>query len=52
MAAEEGGDVILGVDAHSPQAMNHPESVQKGLALAKEFGLNVLQTAELRSIHR
>ena len=52
MAAEEGCDVILGVDAHSPQAMNHPESVQKGLALAKEFGLNVLETAELRSIHR
>ena len=52
MAAEEGCDVILGVDAHSPKAMNHPESVQKGLALAKEFGLNVLETAELRSIHR
>jgi len=51
IAAEEGCDVILGVDAHSPQAMNHPESVQKGLALAKEFGLNVLQTAELRSIY-
>lgn len=52
MAAQEGCDVILGVDAHSPQAMNHPESVQKGLALAKKFGLNVLETAELRSIYR
>lgn len=52
MAAEAGCDVILGCDAHSPQALNAPEVERKALALVKEFGWNVLETAELRSIHR
>ena len=52
MAAEEGCDVILGCDAHSPQALNDPKAERDGLALAKEFDMNVLQTAVLRSIHR
>ena len=52
MAAEEGCQVILGCDAHSPQAVNVPEAVEKALALAKELGLEVLPRVELRSIHR
>jgi histidinol-phosphatase (PHP family) len=52
MAAEEGCDVILGCDAHSPQALNDPRAERDGLALAKEFDMNVLQTAVLRSIHK
>jgi histidinol-phosphatase (PHP family) len=52
VAAEEGCDVILGCDAHSPQALNDPKAERDGLALAKEFDMNVLQTAVLRSIHR
>ena len=52
MAAEEGCQVILGCDAHSPQAVNVPETEQKALALAKELGLEVLPRVELRSIHR
>ena len=52
VAAEEGCDVILGADAHSPQSVHDPEAERKGLALAKEFGLHVLEKAELRSIHK
>ena len=52
VAAEEGCQVVLGCDAHSPQAMNAPEAEREALALAKEFGMEVLPTVELRSIHR
>ncbi len=52
MAAEEGCQVILGCDAHSPQAVNVPDAEQKALALAKELGLEVLPKVELRSIHK
>ena len=52
MAAEEGCPVILGCDAHAPQMLNDPNMERKGLTLAKEFGLEVLETASLRSIHK
>jgi histidinol-phosphatase (PHP family) len=52
MAAQEGCDVILGCDAHSPQAVNVPDAERKARDLAKELGLNLLETAQLRSIHR
>ena len=52
VAAEEGCQVILGCDAHNPQAVNDPKAEREALALAKELGLTVLTKAELRSIHR
>ena len=50
MAAEEGCEVILGCDAHTPQSLNDPKAEREALALAKEFDLKVLETATLRSI--
>lgn len=50
VAAEEGCNVILGCDAHTPDALNHPESERRALAMVKELGLNLLEKAELRSI--
>ena len=47
-----GCDVILGCDAHTPQAVNDPKAEREALALAKEFDLKVLETAVLRSIHK
>ena len=52
IAAEEGCDVVLGCDAHSPQALNQPKIEGEALALAKELGLNVLDTVRLRSIQK
>lgn len=52
MAAEEGCEVILGVDAHDPKSLNNPRAEAAGRALVKEFGLKALDTVELRSIQR
>ena len=52
VAAEEDCEVILGCDAHSPQALNRPEVEAKARVLAKEFDLKVLETIPLRSIHK
>jgi len=52
MAAQEGCTAILGCDAHSPQALNVPAAEQKALALAKEFGVPVIDRVALRSIHK
>ena len=50
MAAEEGCEVILGCDAHTPQSLNDPKAERDALAMAKEFDLKVLETATLRPI--
>lgn len=52
VAAEEGCEVILGCDAHTPDSLNDPRSERVALALAKELGLCVLDTVQLRSIRR
>lgn len=52
VAAEVGCDAILGCDAHSPQALNDPEAERNALTMVKELGLNLLETAQLRSIHQ
>jgi histidinol-phosphatase (PHP family) len=52
MAALEGCQVILGCDAHAPMMLNDPAVEARGLELAKEFGLKVLDTVPLRSIHK
>ncbi len=52
VAAEEGCDVILGCDAHTPEGLNDPAAERKALDMVKELGLNLLETVELRSIHK
>ena len=52
VAAEEGCDVILGCDAHSPQMLNVPQVEKAALELVKKNGLNLLDTVELRPIHK
>lgn len=49
-AAEEGCDAILGCDAHKPEALLDVETAQRALALAAQWGINVLETAELKLI--
>ena len=52
VAAEEGCQVVLGCDAHTPQSMNAPEAEREALRLARELGMTVLDTVPLRAIHR
>ena len=48
VAAEEGNDVILGRDAHDPRQLLMEEFEQRGLAMVRRYGLNLLETVELR----
>ncbi len=50
LAAEEGCTVILGMDAHAPAHVSDPEPEQKSLDMVRHFGLNLLDTVELRSL--
>ena len=44
--------MILGCDAHSPQMLNVPQVEKAALGLVEAYGLNLLDTVELRSIHK
>ena len=50
VAAEEGCQVILGLDAHAPQHILNTESEQKMLQMVQRLGLELLNTVELRKI--
>lgn len=48
VAAEEGCDVIFGRDAHEPEALLQRDPERKALEIVKKYGLNLLETVELR----
>lgn len=50
LAAEEGCPVILGCDAHAPAALLDTGAEEKALAMARELGLQIVDTVELRKI--
>ena len=50
IAGEEGCKAILGCDTHGPQMLRKTDSEVKALAIVKEFGLELLDTVELRKI--
>ena len=50
IAAEEGCRVILGYDAHDPQALANTAQVETALALVKELSLTRVEQVELRKI--
>ena len=52
VAAEEGCDVILGCDAHSPGHLDCSHDEQKARDMARDLGLKVLDRVELRPIHK
>lgn len=49
IAGEEGCKAILGSDAHSAKAVWRPETIEKGKVLAKKYGLQLLETVELKN---
>lgn len=50
LAAEEGCDVILGRDAHTPQALLDEETERKARELLNSFALQPIETVQLRAI--
>ena len=50
LAAEEGCDVILGIDAHCPEAVSNPQPEEKALQLAKKFSLHLLDTVPFKKL--
>ena len=47
IAGEEHCKVIIALDAHDPHEFYEHENEEKGLAMAKEFGLDLVETVEL-----
>ena len=50
MAAEENCDVILGRDAHEAEALLQKEPEEKAMEMVRKYGLNLLQTVELKKL--
>ena len=50
LVAEENCPVILGLDAHDPAHITNLQPEAAGLEMVRHFGLNLLNTVELRSI--
>ena len=50
LAAEEGCSVILGIDAHDPEHIRTLEPERKAEEIVRHFGLNLLETVELRPL--
>lgn len=42
IAGEEGNDVIFGIDAHRPSALQDPQTLQKALAMVEKYNLHLL----------
>lgn len=47
LAAEEGCQVVLGVDAHRPEALLNHKLEENGRQLAQRYGLEVLETVQM-----
>ena len=50
IAAEEGCQAILGLDAHAPEHIMNLEMEQRALEMVQRLGIELLETVNLRSI--
>ena len=50
LATEEGCKVILGIDAHDPSHVRNLEPEQRALEMVRHYGLQLLDTVELRPL--
>jgi histidinol-phosphatase (PHP family) len=50
LAAEEGCQVVLGVDAHKPEFLLDIKPEQQAMEMVKTYGLELLETVSLRKI--
>ena len=50
LAAEEGCEIILGMDAHEPEDILAIELEEKAMEIVRHYGLQLLDTVELRPL--
>ena len=50
LAAEEDCKVVIGMDAHNPSHVSNRQPEEKALEMVRHFGLNLLDTVELRPL--
>ena len=50
IAARTGSHVVLGCDAHEPEALNRPETEAEARSFASELGIELLDTVSLKPI--
>lgn len=50
LAAEEGCDVILGRDAHTPESLLDTKTEERGLEILRQLGITPMETVTLRKI--
>lgn len=50
LAAQEGCQVILGCDAHRPEALSDRTAEETAMQMVRDFGLNLVETVPLRKI--
>ena len=50
LAAEVGNDIIFGADAHRPDAVCKPDTIEAAKAFAASLGLKPIDTVKLRKI--
>lgn len=51
IVAEEGCSMVLGCDAHTPEALLKTEIEEAGIQLLKEYDIPILETVSFRSIY-
>ena len=47
IAAQVGNAVVLGCDAHQPQAVSDPQAIARGEAMAAQHGLQIIDELTL-----
>lgn len=50
LAAEEGCNVVFGIDAHAPEEVRDRKPEMMALSMVREFGLHLLETVPLKKI--
>lgn len=50
IAAREKNEVVLGCDAHRPEAVGNPVMLQRAYAYAKKFGIEPIQRVKLKRV--
>lgn len=48
LAAEYGCKAIIGIDAHTPEALLQKEKLEKAIELADKYSLNLIEKLELK----